>query len=1708
MTLQQWIDENSVQAVELETFLQLALGLTAAIGEQHAQDGLHGSVNPDTVRVMLSANSQNKTRHSAPQITLLPPHSDQPLPYIAPEQTGRINQPCDQRTDLYALGIIFYRLATGELPFVADDMVALIHAHVAVPATFSADSTLPIPLQQLILKLLAKAGQDRYQSAAGLLIDLQRCWESWNATGDIPPFTLGQMDMADNLRLETLHGRAQEQEKLLAALHDGDIQLLLIGGRSGVGKTSLVRELRGPVHELDGMMWTHSAEMESATAPYAAVIGLLDSFVRQLLTGEKARLSTWRGRLSSALAGHVTRLVKHIPALAALLAVPPDQQAQIDYPQLMLKTAIQAFFTAALVDIAPLAIVLDDAHHADVESLHLLHDLTQTTAPQLLMIWVYRTDQPLPALLQAQSTHLLLRPLSLADTHTMVAQTIYADAEQLRGLSRLVYDKTNGNPMFVREFLQLLYRRGLIRIDFTQRCWTWELPQIEAAPIADNVAALVQNRLQTLPEPQQKLLKVAAHLGRRFDVTLLAIVMGQTVDATTLQVRHFQNMGIVLPLYASTRSSRPENNPWADAVHEMTTHFRRATDGEPAHTAHAPLYRFAHEQIHNAVFLLLPAVTDEQIHVRVGRMLWDGLSSVEHNAHIFQIVRHFNRLSIDTLTWIERVTVAEINLAAGRKSNDLASFHNGHTFAQHGIDCLDGERGWREQPILMRDLHMTMANALPRFGAFDQTTAVLSEIENRATSLLDRLTVTEVRMPMLYLQGRYEEAVITALAALQKLDVRLVYPVGKRHIAHATTRIEWALRGRKPDELAQLRPMSDPQQRKAIELMAATTISAASVSPELLLLLGLEILQRTLRHGAHPLSAMGYALYGLLLCSIGRIERGYIFGQLALRVGAQIEIKEYAIFVKYFVHAHIFHWKDHIETTLQPIRDSEVTGDYEYFAVAAGLYPYFTWFISKMDFATAERALADSMQILEPFEGMSIHYRYQLGWQYYRNLLGMADDPCELVGAAYNERQLQPVHLREKDYTTLFFAACHKLTLCYLFGDFERAVAAARRARKYARGGTGTPLIPVLNFYESLARLRLAAHSPKRKAAQLLVAVVANQRKLRRWADHSPENCLHRYTLVEAERARLFGRNTQAADLYATAIHKAQTQRFLPELAVAHEAAGHFYAEIGRSKSARHHLQQARDHFATWGAIGKVRQLDERLQLSAPERVPDLSTQLDLNSIIRLGQTLSRETELPRLIETLSAILIENAHAQYGHLLLPTENGWQIVGAQANDATHAIDMAIVQQVAERFEPVLLNGEDGPQQPIGRSDMCSILCLPLLDRGEAVGVFYMENRPTQHAIASERVPVLMLLARQAAIALKNARLVTRLQETQRHIQLSEQRFRLLFQNAPVAIMEVDLVNDVPLVQTVNRRAQALYGISAEKFATMPLSTLMDDNSQAFIPQMLNTVRAGQNAILEAISLRSDGNPFPVRIVATPAPDKDGSRIIVVVEDRTARQQRQSQVEAIEADRQRIAQEIHDGVAQNLAFLRLRPVLWRSWMTDAPALLQADFDQTETILDEAIVELRRSIHALRPLALDRLGLYAMLPRYIADFNDRHDVYVSLHLAEKPPTLPNNLELLLFRIVQEMLNNIAKHAKASLAHVALTATNETLTLTVSDNGVGFDAVNLQVNGRSDRLGLVQMRERVAAVAGRLDISSRPGSTEIRVVLPLTVENSLAFE
>ncbi|GAB4381415.1 MAG: hypothetical protein Kow00121_39880 [Elainellaceae cyanobacterium] len=1449
------------QPIELEEFLAIAIQLAQILEGLYQYRIVHKDIkpqniliHPDTKQIQLIDFSLSSILPEESSMLQSSTVLEGTLAYLSPEQTGRMNRKIDYRADFYSLGITFYELLTGQLPFQATDPMELIHCHIAqqpLPPRL-VNPQIPEMVEAIVLKLMAKTAEDRYQSAFGLKCDLERCLSEWRSQGQISPFSLGKRDVCDRFSIpEKLYGREAEVATLLAAFDRVSgatpapeatprSELLLVAGFSGIGKTALVNEVHKPIVRQRGYFIKGKFDQFKRNIPFSAFVQALRDLMQQLLTESAAAIETWRQQILAALGENGAVLIEVIPELELIIGQQPDAPelagtaAQSRF-NLLFQKFIQVFTTPE----HPLVVFLDDLQWADSASLKLIQLMIgEVDTSYLLLIGAYRDNEVSPAhplILTLEEVRrsgaiinqITLAPLERSSLNRLVADTLSCTPEQALPLSTLVFQKTNGNPFFATQFLKSLHQEGFISFDFQNNCWQCDIAQVKALATSNNIIEFMAVQLQKLPASTQEILKLAACIGNQFDLNTLSVVYDKSPTETAAALWGALQAGLVLP--------QSEVYKFYQAGQETTDTPTSISDISDIEVL--PLYRFLHDRVQQAAYSLIPDADKQTTHLAIGRLLHQSIDPSALEEHIFEIVNQLNVGAELIADPSERNELAQLNLVAGRKAKLATAYTAAVEYLTTGLKLLPVDR-WQQDYALSLTFYEEAADAAYLCGNFEQMSHWLAVIQNQAVSLLDRIRASEIQILAYIAQDQPTAALNTALAVLKPLGVSLPTEPQSYHVWLALWKTRLALLGRRVESLLDLPTMTDPTQLAAMRVLASVMSAAYASSPRLFLLIALKVLNLSLKHGNVGLSAYAYGTYGQILCSVvGDIETGYQFGQLALNLLAKLNAKPLKAKILLVVNDFVVHWKAHVKETLMPFIEAYQsgleTGDLEFASRSAMVYAYHSYFIGQ-DLTTLEQELGNYTVAIRELKQMKFIYMNERYRQVVLNLLGRSADPCRLVGEAYNEDELLPLHFQANDRNAVFNVYFHKAILCYLFGESQQAAQYIRQSKPFLGNATGLLLVPLFHFYESLILLAIVGTASAIDRTKILQQVNRNQQKLKKWAHFAPMNHLHKFYLVEAERYRVLQRNSAAMEAYDQAIALAEEHEYENETALANELAARFYLKQGKEKFAQVYLAEAYSHYSRWGAQAKVEDLEQRYPLLATALAGkdslklrdssigvadsdaeslvkttitasglNISRALDLETVLRASQALSGEIQIEQLLTTLMQVVIENAGAEKGLLILPEADGQWLIQAKVTKEQTALGQigkpsapishlptesihvdAILQSQPLSSSPDLpssvinyvsrtqkeLTLENASRETIFAADPYirqqqpkSVLCIPILNQGNLVGILYLENNLTTGAFTSDRLQVLKLLMTQAAISLENAQLYERVKE---------------------------------------------------------------------------------------------------------------------------------------------------------------------------------------------------------------------------------------------------------------------------------------------------------------------------------------------------------
>ncbi|XYH93660.1 AAA family ATPase [Sorangium sp. So ce1128] len=1368
----------------MDRFLPLAMAIARAVSEIHQADIVHKDVKPENILVnpasleVKLADFGLASRLPREQPSAQPPRLiEGSLPYLSPEQTGRMNRAIDHRSDLYALGVTFFQMLTGKLPFEAKDPVEWVHCHVAraPPSPSALVPEVPEPIARMVSKLLAKMPEDRYQSAGGLVADLERCYAQWQACGRIEPFSLGKDDVLDRLQIpHKLYGRERETAALLAVFDavatTGAPALVMVSGYSGVGKSALVNALHKPIVEERGHFIAGKFDQYKRDVPYATLAQAFQALVRQILGESEARIRAWRDALCAALGPNAELMVSLIRELELVIGpqqpMPelPPQEAQYRF-QMVFRQLIAVFAQAA----HPLVIFLDDLQWLDAGTLALLADLaTHPDVRHLLLIGAYRDNEvdsshPLMRSLEAIRKEggivhdIVLTPLSQDDVGRLVADALREPTERVRPLSELVFEKTHGNPFFTTQFLTALCEEKLLGLDPGSRAFRWDLPRIHAKSYTDNVVDLMVDKLARLPGGTRDALKQFACLGIVADVETLGLALGQSAGAIHASLWEAVQAGLVLRL-------------------EDT-------------------YSFLHDRVQEAAYFLIPEDARAGAHLRIGRILSNSLTPVAIAERIFEVVNQLNRGSELVESQEERERIAALDLLAGQRAKAATAYASALRYLAAGVALLAplADDRWERAYGLTFALELHRAECEFLTGALSAADERLAMLWERAGSIVDQAAVICVRVDVYTTLARSDRAVAVGLDYLRRWEVSFSPHPTQAEVWQEYERLWRRFDKSRIEDLVDLPMMSDPAARATMEVLSRIGPSALFTDENLMCLVILHAVNLSLEHGNCDASTNAYVWFGMILGPyFGDYATALRFGQLAVNLVEKRGLDGYKARVYHMFGNFIVPWTRPIRSAQPWLRRA--------FDVATR--------IGDLSFANfACNCLVTNMLVCgdplveverEAVTGLSFARKAQFGvtiaiiatqLRLVRMLRGLTACFSSFNGPDFDEAKFEQ-HLEANP--NLAIASCwywiRKLAAQLFAGDHASALTAAAKAQGLLWTTRCFLEHVEYDFYAALAHAAACTEAPAEDRAPHRDALAAHHRQLAIWAEHCPENFEPPRALCAAEIARVEGRDLEAMRLYEQAIRAAHDGGFVHLEALANELAGRFYMGRGLDTNGVNHLRNARACYARWGADGKVKQLDqqhphlvESRLLATTATVAMRTEQLDLYSVTKASQTISGEILLDKLLRTLLTIVLEHGGAERACLVLCRDDRLSIDAEAILDAKGAVTTvfepmsvdgsqrlpASVVHYAHRTKArVILSDAEGDAGEFAGDDYFaahrpkSVLCLPILRQAEVVGLLYLENDLLAGAFTPDRLLALSLLATQAAISLDNARFLQR------------------------------------------------------------------------------------------------------------------------------------------------------------------------------------------------------------------------------------------------------------------------------------------------------------------------------------------------------------
>ncbi len=1376
-SLDRVVERHEKEPIDLIRFLSIAVGLTAAVGHTHRQGVIHKDIKPanalvdDAGHVRLTGfgiASRLPRERLTPALEIL----SGTFAYMSPEQTGRMNRSMDTRSDLYSLGVTLYQLLTGSLPFAAADPLEWVHCHIArQPAAPIERRAVPMPLSTIIMRLLAKNAEDRYQTATGLEADLQRCLTEWQFHGRIDPFTLGRDDASGRLLIaEKLYGREHEVGALLTAFDrvvtQGTAELVLVSGYSGVGKSSVVNELHKLLVPPRALFAAGKFDQYKRDVPYATLAQAFQALVRPILAQSQAAVDRWRHALLEALGSNGALIANLIPELEFVIgkqppvAELPPKEARHRF-QSVLRRFVGAFATAE----HPLALFLDDLQWLDTATLELLESLT--TDPELrhmLLIGAYRDNEvgpahPLTRTLTVireggvKAQELLLAPLGLEDLERLVADALHCGREPAGVLAELLHERTGGNPFFVTQLLTALAEEGLLRFDRDAAGWIWDLGRIRAKGYSDSALDLMLGKLRRLSFTTQEALQKLGCLGNVAQMATLGVVFGQPDEQIHASLLEAVHAGLILRLEGS--------------------------------------YAFLHDRIQEAAYALTPESERAGAHLRIGRVLLARVAVDDDGEHLFDVANQLNRAAKLLTDREERARVAAIDLRAGRKAKRCAAHGSARTYFAAGMELLE-DADWVSQYELTFRLWLERAECEVLCGHSEEAGPLIELLLPRAASKVDEAAVHCLKVQLQIMKSEHEQAVTTALTCLRGFGIDMPAHPTEEQVQSDYQSLWRALDGRPIESLIDLPLMTDPELQAAMQMLSVLIPCAYFTDQRLFRLQIGRMVTISLQHGASMASAAGYAYFGIGLTAVHRYGDGYRFAKLACDL-----LDEHGFTAnRGTVHATfgtVAAWTKPIGTVIDFYRTGipaaiETGSITEACFSLSLLLTYLLLRSDPLDVVWRESEVALSFVRKAKYHDVADIVVSQQ--RFIATMQGRTAAFSTFNDAQFDEATFEAQLTGGRTPMMVCWYWILKLKARFLSGDYVEAMDAAGKAKPLLQALTGQIGELDYFFYTALtvSALHATASADQQQAWRELLT--AHEKQLREWAENHPPTFADKHALVLAEIARLERRDADALGLYEQAIDLAREHGFVHNEGLAHELAAQYCLTRSLKAAGHSYLRSARNCYDRWGAHGKVGQLDERHpRLREGRTSPSSATigravgQLDVETVVRASQALSTEMVLPKLIERLLRIAVE--HAGAGRVLLILIRGGEsrieaeatsgkgsveVVVRQARITPHYLPQTVLHYVSRTGQHVLL--DDASADPIYSTDeyvrlqrSLSVLCLPIVKQTSLVGALYLENNLTPGAFTPDRVAVLQLLASQAAISLENAALYAELRRSE-------------------------------------------------------------------------------------------------------------------------------------------------------------------------------------------------------------------------------------------------------------------------------------------------------------------------------------------------------
>ncbi len=1425
ISLHDYVSKFENQIIPLNKFYPLAIRLVQICGNIHVKKIVHKQIEPSNILidpvseevVIVDFGAASELSREYLENVSFSKLLKGNLPYLSPEQTGRINREIDYRSDFYSLGMTFYEILNGQLPFQANDPLEWVHSIISRDPMPLHESNPRVPhkLSEIITKLISKNAENRYQSAYGLIKDLEKCRESLDKGHHDFSFDIAEFDVSRKFKIpQKLYGREEEVEKLesyFSRSSDGSIEFCLVSGYSGVGKTALVKELRRSIVKKNGHFIRGKFEQFRQNAPYVAVGNAFSDLMRQLLGESENRLKSWQKKIKQSLGSNAQLMVDLIPELQIVIGeqevVPELSLEESQNRFLMLFVNFVKVFAA---EDHPLVIFLDDLQWSDVPTLKLINRLvTANDLGYLFVIGAYRdneidTTHPLNLTLrEIQSNrfveNLSLSPLDLEATTQLTRDTLLADPTRSKELSRVFYEKTGGNPFFTIELLKNLKYKEVIYFNVEKACWDWDIKAIKDEDYSDNVIDILVNSQSRLSPSSQRSLQLAACIGTTFDLNTLSIIEGRSTDKTGARLYDALRFNMIVPLDESYKYIGAQESDLEQLESGIVSELN-------------PVYKFQHDRVQQAAYSQIPIEERKELHLSIGRLILKHSSKEVQEERLMDIVGHLNQGRHLITAKQERGVLARLNLSAGIKAMQSSAYESAVGYLRIGNEIL-GEDAWKEDYQLAWELNNELQQAFYLAGDWKNADTWSSILLEYSKTPIEKGLILASRTRQYSTTQRMKESIQAAHEGLFILGFEFASDPGTSDVEQEVKRVYENLQGRPISSLINLPEMTDQKARIANQLLMEIFPAAfLSGSGQMFPYLVLKSVNIALKYGNSIESAFAYVAYAMLLCGFfNDPAQGYEYGRLGVNLSEKlgdISLKARIIYVyTMFVHHWSNHWSSMTPWFRNGIETGYQSGDLLYLAYSA--QDCIIW-DPKLDLETASEEHRRLLEIVEECEYQDSLDSGTLFLQMQLNFQGLTKSKYSLTNDDFDENQCIEGMYERHFMTGISNYHIYKAEIHLMYNDAVGAFEHILEQEKLMASVIALPQVVRFHIVSFLVRSMLLP-TLKPEDQELYLGVMHDSlKKVSGWASHCRENFEHLRLHMEAFLESFKGNVNTALSLYEQAIKTAKEYGFLRDEAMANEMAGRLLLGLGLPKAADGYLQEAQYLYYRWGAHRKVEDMEQNYQVfdgsvsygkeqsyGSGSKKPGAKGKevvhtdlLDISSVLKASQLISGELVLEKLLKATLSVLIENAGAQKGFLVeqrekriiirayfephKDTEHREQV--SEGSEQEHQLPLSLINTAIRTNKPVVIDNTDelnpfSSDPYLKKSESRSMMCVPLPLHGKWPIAVYLENNITYGAFTEERVQVIKLLASQASVSMENARIY----ERQEKLLKAQQRF---------------------------------------------------------------------------------------------------------------------------------------------------------------------------------------------------------------------------------------------------------------------------------------------------------------------------------------------